>query len=130
MTDPIADMLTRIRNATIARHDSVSMPISNLKLAVARILKEEGFVGDFEVIRDGSFRNLRLWLGYSGRKEPVVTGIKRVSKPGLRIYVKAQKMPVVLGGMGTAIVSTPKGVMTARQARRMNLGGEVICHVW
>jgi small subunit ribosomal protein S8 len=130
MTDPIADMLTRIRNATVNKHDSVVMPLSNLKLAVARILKEEGFIGDFEVVRDGSFRNLRLWLGYTGRKEPVLTGLKRVSKPGLRVYAKADKMPVVLGRMGIAVVSTPRGVMTARQARRMNLGGEVLCHVW
>jgi small subunit ribosomal protein S8 len=130
MTDPIADMLTRIRNATVARHDSVVMPISSLKVAIARIMKEEGFVGDYEVVRDGSHRNLRLWLGYSGRKEPVVTGLKRISKPGLRVYAGAKDMPVVLGGLGAAIVSTPKGVMTARQARRLNIGGEILCHVW
>jgi small subunit ribosomal protein S8 len=130
MTDPIADMLTRIRNATVAKHDSVVMPISSLKVAIARILKEEGFLGDYEVIRDGQHRNLRLWLGYSGRKDPVLTGLKRVSKPGLRVYSGAAKMPVVLGGLGAAIVSTPQGVMTARQARRLNIGGEILCYVW
>jgi len=106
------------------------MPISSLKVAIARILKEEGFLGDYEVIRDGQHRNLRLWLGYSGRKDPVLTGLKRVSKPGLRVYSGAAKMPVVLGGLGAAIVSTPQGVMTARQARRLNIGGEILCYVW
>jgi small subunit ribosomal protein S8 len=130
MTDPIADMLTRIRNATVAKHDSVVMPISSLKVAIARILKEEGFLGDYEVIRDGQNRNLRVWLGYSGRKDPVLTGLKRISKPGLRVYSGAAKMPVVLGGLGAAIVSTPQGVMTARQARRLNIGGEILCYVW
>ncbi|MCL5026603.1 MAG: 30S ribosomal protein S8 [Chloroflexi bacterium] len=130
MTDPIADMLTRIRNAVTARHDSTTMPVSNLKLAIARILKEEGFVGDFEVVREGAHRNLRIWLTYSGRKEPVLTGLKRVSKPGLRVYAKSAEMPQVRGGLGTAIVSTSQGVMTARQARRLNLGGEVLCQVW
>ncbi len=130
MTDPIADMLTRIRNAIIARHDSTIIPLSNLKLAIARILKEEGFIGDFEITREGPHRALRVWLSYTGRKEPVLNGLRRISKPGLRVYVKSAEMPRVRGGIGTAIVSTSKGVMTAQQARRLNLGGEVLCYVW
>lgn len=130
MTDPIADMLTRIRNSLIAKQDSTLMPASNLKLEVARILKEQGFVKDYEIVKDGERRALRIWMRYSGKREPVITGLKRVSKPGLRVYRKAADMPRVLGGLGIAIVTTPKGVMTARAARQQNLGGEVLAYVW
>jgi small subunit ribosomal protein S8 len=136
MTDPIADMLTRIRNGHIARHDQVLMPASRMKLAIARILKDEGFVKDFELVKERDKdkvvpqRTLRIWLRYAGKKQPVITGLKRVSKPGLRVYVKADEMPRVLGGLGTAIVTTPNGVMAARTARHQNVGGEVICLVW
>ncbi len=130
MTDPIADMLTRIRNGLIARQDQVLMPASNLKQEIARILKEEGFIKDYELVKNEQHRTLRIWLRYTGKKEPVITGLKRVSKPGLRVYRKSDEMPRVLGGLGTAIVTTPKGVMSARIARKENVGGEVLCYVW
>ena len=130
MTDPIADMLTRIRNGLIARQDQVLVPASNIKLDIARILKEEGFVKDFEFVKDDKHRTLRIWLRYTGKKQPVITGLRRVSKPGLRVYRKGTDMPRVLGGLGTAIVTTPKGVMTSSTARRQNVGGEVLCYVW
>jgi len=130
ITDPIADMLTRIRNAIQARHDSVLIPMSRLKLQIARILKEEGFIRDYETVKDAPHPTLRVWLRYVGQREPVVTGLKRVSKPGLRVYAKSKEMPRVLNGLGIAIVSTPNGVMTAAQARRQNVGGEVLCYVW
>src|SRR5438876_435346 len=122
ITDPIADMLTRIRNAIQARHDSVLVPASQLKLQIARILKEEGFVKDFELVKDAPHRTIRVWLRYVGQREPVVTGLKRVSKPGLRVYAKSKEMPRVLNGLGIAIVSTPRGVMTAQKARQENIG--------
>lgn len=106
------------------------MPASQLKLAVARILKEEGFVKDVELVRDAEHRTMRVWLRYGDRKQPIITGLRRVSKPGLRVYRKSDEMPRVLGGLGTAIVTTPKGVMTAGQARRQKVGGEVLCYVW
>lgn len=130
MTDPIADMLTRIRNAVQARHDATEMPSSKLKVAIAKVLKEEGFIKDYQVLDNRPFKVLRIELQYTGKKEPVLTGIKRVSKPGLRVYTKASEIPRVYGGLGLAVISTPKGVMSGRQARRQNLGGEVICHVW
>ena len=130
ITDPVADMLTRIRNAVIARQDQTLMPASQLKLGVARILKEEGFIKDYEQVKEGQRRVLRIWPRYTGKKDPVVTGLRRISKPGLRVYCKAAEMPRVLGGLGIAIVSTPRGLMTARQARRQNVGGEVLCYVW
>jgi small subunit ribosomal protein S8 len=130
MTDPIADMLTRVRNAVQARHDSVEMPSSNMKVAIARVLKDEGFIEGYQVLEDRPFKMLRVDLAYTGKKEPVLTGIKRISKPGLRVYTKAATIPRVYGGLGLAIVSTPKGVMSGQQARRLKLGGEVICHVW
>ena len=130
ISDPIADMLARIRNAVIARQDQVMMPSSVLKVGIARIMKEQGFIKDYELVREGQRRVLRVWLRYTGRKEPVVTGLKRVSKPGLRVYVKAAQMPRVLGGLGVAVISTPRGLMTAQQARRQNVGGEVLCYVW
>jgi small subunit ribosomal protein S8 len=130
MTDPIADMLTRIRNAVQARHDSVEMPCSNIKVAIAKVLTDEGFVKGYQVLEDRPFKMLRVDLQYTGKREPVLTGIKRISKPGLRVYTKATNIPRVYGGLGLAVVSTPKGVMSGQQARRLKLGGEVICHVW
>jgi small subunit ribosomal protein S8 len=152
-TDPIADMLTRIRNGMMARHDQVVLPASNLKMELARILKEEGYIKDYEIVREKpkpadrrpanraqanekperretNFRTMRVWLRYTSKREPVITGIRRVSKPGLRVYRKADEMPRVLGGLGSAIVTTPRGVMTAREARRQRIGGEVLCYVW
>jgi small subunit ribosomal protein S8 len=130
MTDPIADMLTRIRNGVQARHDSVEMPSSTIKLAIARVLRDEGFVKNFQLLEDRPFKTLKVDLQYTGKKEPVLTGIKRISKPGLRVYAKATTIPRVFGGLGVAVVSTPRGVMSGQQARRLNVGGEVICHVW
>ena len=132
MSDPIADMLTRIRNGVQARHDSVEMPSSNIKLAIARVLRDEGFVKNFQLLEDRPFKMLKVDLQYAGtgKKEPVLTGIKRISKPGLRVYAKATSIPRVFGGLGVAVVSTPRGVMSGQQARRLNVGGEVICHVW
>jgi small subunit ribosomal protein S8 len=130
ITDPVADMLTRIRNGIMARHESVVVPASRLKAAIARILKEEGFIKDVEILKDTPQRTLKIYLSYTGNKEPVLTGLRRVSKPGLRVYAKGREMPRVLGGLGVAIVSTPRGIMTAQQARRLNVGGEVICYVW
>lgn len=130
MTDPIADMLTRIRNASRSHHDSVDMPASRMKRAIAQILREQGFVKDFEMVKDSRYPTLRLHLRYTGKREPIITGIRRVSKPGQRIYRKATTMPRVVGGLGIAIVSTPRGLMTEREARRSNVGGEVLCYVW
>ncbi len=133
LTDPIGDMLTRIRNATQARHDSVLVPLSREKLAVARVLKDEGFIRDFEMVREKSgkaVRMFRIHLKYVGKKEPVVTGLKRVSKPGLRVYSGSKTIPMVYGGLGVAVLSTPSGVMSGRKARQMNVGGEVLCYVW
>ena len=129
VTDPIADMLTRIRNAASAHHDSVAMPSSRMKVAIARILKEEGYLKDYELTKDTP-PMLRVWIRYTGRQQPAVVGLRRISKPGLRVYAKSQDMPRVLRGLGIAVVSTPLGVMTAQQARRLNVGGEVLCHVW
>ena len=130
ISDPIADMLTRIRNATMARHDAVLISSSRLKLAIARILKEEGFIKDFEVVRAESHKNIKLYIKYQDRNQPVLTGLERVSKPGLRIYVEKKEIPRVYGGMGIAILSTPKGVMTGRQAWHQGIGGELLCYVW
>jgi len=130
MTDPIADMLTRIRNGVSAKHDRVSMPSSKLKVEIARVLKEEGFIRDYQVEADGSRPMLKIDLSYTGRKEPVLSGIKRVSKPGLRVYVQKREIPRVLGGLGVAILSTPQGVMTGRNARQKSVGGEILCYVW
>ena len=130
MTDPIADMLTRIRNAVQARHESAEMPSSNMKAAIAKVLRDEGFIKGYQVLGDRPFKTLRIDLQYTGRHVPVLTGIKRISKPGLRVYTKASEIPRVYGGLGIAVVSTPKGVMSGREARRLNVGGEVICHVW
>ena len=132
LSDPIADMLTRIRNASSARHDSVLMPASKIKVAIANVLKEEGFIKDYSVaIEDGKPQpNLKVDLSYGGRKQPVLNGLQRVSKPGLRVYVQRREIPRVYGGLGMAILSTPKGVMSGQEARRNELGGEVICYVW
>lgn len=132
ITDPIADMLTRLRNASLAGHESMVVPASRMKIAIAKILREEGFIRDYEVVREKARpqRSLRIWLSYTGKKEPVLTGLRRVSKPGQRVYARRTALPRVLGGIGLAIVSTPKGVMAVHQARRLNTGGEVLCYVW
>jgi small subunit ribosomal protein S8 len=130
MTDPIADMLTRIRNGVSARHDNVQMPSSKIKISIAKVLKEEGFIRDFQVSEEAPRSMLKIDLSYTGRKEPVLSGIKRVSKPGLRVYVQKREIPRVLGGLGVAILSTPEGVMTGQNARQKAIGGEVLCYVW
>ncbi|SEP26313.1 MULTISPECIES: 30S ribosomal protein S8 [Propionispora] len=130
MTDPIADMLTRLRNANSVYHDKVEIPASKIKQAVAEILKSEGFIKDFEVIKDDKQGVLRVSLKYGPNREKVITGIKRISKPGLRVYAKRDQLPRVLGGLGIAIVSTSQGIMTDKQARRDGLGGEVLAYVW
>jgi len=130
VSDPIADMLVRINNALIARHKQVIMPSSKMKLAIARILKDEGYIQNFQVTRDEPQASLRLILKYDENRQPIITTLKRVSKPGRRIYVGRQEIPWVLSGMGIAILSTPRGIMTGRKARRQQLGGEVLCYVW
>ncbi len=129
MTDPIADMLTRIRNGVMARHTRVLIPASNMKIALAQILKEEGYIRDYEVIKDNPQGTLRVTLRYV-EKRPVLQQLKRVSKPGLRVYTRRDSIPRVRGGLGTAIISTPQGLMTGRKAYQLGLGGEVICYVW
>ncbi len=130
ISDPIADMLTRIRNAIMARHDSVLIPASRMKLSIARILKEEGFITDYEVLRGKPHRAIKIYLKYSDKNQPVLSGLERVSKPGLRVYVQQKEIPRVYGGLGIAIVSTPKGVLTGHQAWRRGIGGELLCYVW
>jgi small subunit ribosomal protein S8 len=130
MTDPIADMLTRVRNAGMARHQSVLIPASGIKMEIARILKDEGYIRDFDVPQEMGGRMFRVWLKYGPDKKPVMHGLKRVSKPGLRVYTKRSDIPMVLNGLGISILSTPQGVMTGREAWRKNLGGEVLCYVW
>ena len=130
MTDPIADMLTRIRNANQNRAKEVTMPSSKMKEQIAAILKEEGFIADYKVNKNNVQNILTLTLKYSQNKERVITGLKRISKPGLRVYAKAEDIPRVLNGLGIAIISTPKGVMTDKLARKNNVGGEVIAYIW
>ena len=131
VTDPIADMLTRIRNAIVPRHETVSMPASKMKLDLARILKEEGFIEAYETLNGGTHRaTMKLFLHYRSREEPAISGLKRVSKPGLRVYVGKKEIPRYYGGMAVAILSTSEGVMTGRQAWRKGLGGELLCYVW
>ncbi len=130
MTDPIADMLTRIRNASNAKHDSVDIPASNIKKELAQILLNEGFIKGFDVIDDAKQGIIRVDLKYGKQNEKVISGIKRISKPGLRVYVKSDEIPRVLGGLGIVILSTSKGIMTDKVARKENIGGEVICYVW
>jgi small subunit ribosomal protein S8 len=130
VSDPIADMLTRIRNAVIVRHDSVLVPSSRMKLAITKILKEEGFIADYEVLRGKPHRAIKLHLRYDEKKQPIISRLERISKPGLRVYVGQKEIPRVYGGVGIAILSTAKGVMTGQQAWRHKLGGELLCRVW
>jgi small subunit ribosomal protein S8 len=130
LTDPIADMLTRIRNGILAKQELVGVPASKTKIAIAEVLKQEGFIKNFEVTSEGVKRTVRLRLAYGGRKEPAITGLRRVSKPGLRVYVQKREIPRVYGGLGIAILSTPLGVMTGQEAWRHRVGGEIICYVW
>ncbi len=130
INDPIADMLTRIRNAQVARHDTVTMPASNMKKNIAKLMQNEGFIKSYEVIDDGLQGEIRITLKYLDKKQPVIVGLKRISKPGLRVYASCEDLPKVLGGLGVAIISTSKGVMTDRMARKENLGGEVLCYIW
>ena len=131
MSDPIADMLTRIRNANTAKHDTVDVPASKMKLAIADILLEEGYIKKYDIIEDGNFKTIHITLKYGADKnEKIISGIKRISKPGLRVYAGKEDMPKVLGGLGIAIVSTNKGVITDKEARKLGVGGEVLCFVW
>ena len=131
MSDPIADMLTRIRNANTAKHDTVDVPASKMKLAIAEILFNEGYIAKYDVIEDGNFKTIRITLKYGADKnEKVITGLKRISKPGLRVYANKEDLPRVLGGLGTAIISTNHGVVTDKEARKLNVGREVLCFVW
>ena len=131
MSDPIADMLTRIRNANTAKHDTVDVPSSKMKLAIADILVKEGFIKKYDVVEDGNFKTIRITLKYGKDKnEKIISGIKRISKPGLRVYASREELPKVLGGLGIAIISTNKGVMTDKKARELNVGGEVMAYVW
>ena len=131
MSDPIADMLTRIRNANTAKHDTVDVPASKTKIAIANILVDEGYIEKYELIEDGSFKTMRLTLKYGADKnEKIITGLKRISNPGLRIYVGKDELPKVLGGLGIAILSTNQGIITDKQARKLQVGGEVLAFVW
>ena len=131
MSDPIADMLTRIRNANTAKHDTVDIPASKMKQAIADILLKEGYVKAVDVIEDGNFKTIKITLKYGANKnEKILTGLKRISKPGLRVYASKDELPRVLGGLGTAIISTNKGVLTDKEARKENVGGEVLAFIW
>ena len=131
MSDPIADMLTRIRNANTAKHDTVDVPSSKMKLAIAQILLDEGYIKKYEVIEDGNFKTIHITLKYGADKnDKIISGIKRISKPGLRIYANKEELPQVLGGLGIAIISTNQGVITDKEARKLNVGGEVLAFVW
>ena len=130
MTDPIADMLTRIRNANMVKHETVDVPASNMKKELARILLEEGFVRGYDVIEDGKQGIIRIQLKYGQAGERVISGLKRISKPGMRVYASKNEVPRVLNGLGISVISTSKGVITDKQARKENVGGEVICYVW
>ena len=131
MTDPIADMLTRIRNANTSKHDTVDVPASKMKIAIAEILFKEGFIQKYELVEDGNFKNIRITLKYGKDKnEKIITGLKRISKPGLRIYANKDELPRVLGGLGIAIISTNQGVVTDKEARKLNVGGEVLAYIW
>lgn len=130
LSDPVADMLTRIRNAVAVRHNHVVMPSSNLRLAIAQVLKDEGYISRFEVTREGSFPQLKIYLKYTEKREPILQGIQRISKPGCRIYTKMAEIPWVKSGMGTVILSTPRGVVSGREAGKLGVGGEVLCKVW
>ncbi len=131
MSDPIADMLTRIRNANTAKHDTVDIPSSKMKVAIAEILVNEGYISKYELVENGNFKDIRVTLKYGKDKnEKIISGLKRISKPGLRIYAGSEELPQVLGGLGIAIISTNKGVMTDKEARKLNVGGEVLAFVW
>ena len=131
MSDPIADMLTRIRNANTAKHDTVDVPASKMKLAIANILLDEGYIEKYDIVEDGNFKSIRVTLKYGADKnEKVITGIKRISKPGLRVYAGKDEIPTVLGGLGIAILSTNKGIVTDKEARKLQVGGEVLAFVW
>ena len=130
MTDTIADMLTRIRNALVAKHETVDVPASTTKLAIAKILLDEGYIKGYEVTEDGIKKNIHIVLKYGPNKQRVIVGIKRISRPGLRVYARKDELPKVLGGLGIAIVSTSRGIMTDREARKEGVGGEVLAYVW
>lgn len=131
MTDPIADMLTRIRNANTAKHDTVDVPSSKMKLAIAKILLDEGYIKCYELVENGKFNDIRITLKYGASKnEKIISGLQRISKPGLRVYANKEELPKVLGGLGVAIISTNKGVITDKEARKLGVGGEVLCFVW
>jgi small subunit ribosomal protein S8 len=129
-TDPIADMLTRIRNANTVKHDTVNIPTSIMKKAIAQILLDEGYIKGYEIVEDGIMSAIKIGLKYGGSKQKVITGLKRISKPGLKVYAKNEDIPKVLGGLGIAIISTSKGIMTDKSARLQGVGGEVLCYVW
>ena len=131
MTDPIADMLTRIRNANTAKHDTVDVPSSKMKLAIAKILLDEGYIKSYELVENGKFNDIRITLKYGASKnEKIISGLQRISKPGFRVYANKEELPKVLGGLGVAIISTNKGVITDKEARKLGVGGEVLCFVW
>ena len=131
MTDPIADMLTRIRNANTAKHDTVDVPSSKMKLAIAKIILDEGYIKSYELVENGKFNDIRITLKYGASKnEKIISGLQRISKPGLRVYANKEELPKVLGGLGVAIISTNKGVITDKEARKLGVGGEVLCFVW
>ena len=131
MSDPIADMLTRIRNANAAKHDTVDVPSSKMKLAIAKILLDEGYIKSYDLVDNGNFKDIRITLKFGADKnEKIITGLKRISKPGLRVYASKDELPKVLGGLGVAIISTNKGVITDKEARKENVGGEVLAFVW
>ena len=131
MTDPIADMLTRIRNANTAKHDTVDVPSSKMKLAIAKILLDEGYIKSYELVENGKFNDIRITLKYGASKnEKIISGLQRISKPGLRVYANKEELPKVLGGLGVAIISTNKGVITDKESRKLGVGGEVLCFVW
>jgi small subunit ribosomal protein S8 len=130
MTDPIADMLTRIRNANMANHSTVEIPASKIKLAIADILKKEGFIKEYEFKKDNKQGTIKIFLKYGPNREKVLSGLKRISKPGLRVYARKDELPRVLGGLGIAIISTSQGIMTDKAARKAGVGGEVLCYIW
>ena len=131
MSDPIADMLTRIRNANTAKHDTVDIPASKMKIAIADILVNEGYIAKYDIVEDGAFKTIRVTLKYGvDKNDKVITGLKRISKPGLRVYANCEELPKVLGGLGTAIISTNQGVITDKEARKAGVGGEVLAFVW
>ena len=131
MTQPIADMLTRIRNANTAKHDTVDVPSSKMKLAIAKILLDEGYIKSYELVENGKFNDIRIGLKYGASKnEKIISGLQRISMPGLRVYANKEELPKVLGGLGVAIISTNKGVITDKEARKLGVGGEVLCFVW